>query len=68
MSRNKFELIFTTLLVPLDAAMIFAAFWTAFYIRFSGVYPFTSIMPKTDYLNWVLVVIPIWLVFFAFNK
>ncbi len=68
MSRNKFELIFTALLIPLDGLMIFLAFWTAFYIRFSGVYPFTSIMPKSEYLNWVLIVIPIWLIFFAFNK
>ncbi len=68
MNRNKFELIFTSLLIPLDAAMIFAAFWAAYFIRFSGVYPFTGIMLKSEYLNWVLIVIPIWLVFFAFNK
>lgn len=68
MSRNKFELIFISLLIPLDAVMIFAAFWVAYFIRFAGFYPFTTIMPKLEYLNWVLIVIPIWLVFFAFNK
>jgi len=68
MSRNKFELIFTFMLIPLDALMLFVAFWAAYFIRFSGIFPFSSLMTKSEYFVWVLIVILIWLVIFAFNK
>src|SRR3989344_5636462 len=57
MNRNKFELIFNFLLLPLDAAMIFLAFWLAFLVRFTGWVPFTSVMSQTEYLRWLIVLI-----------
>ena len=68
MNRNKFELIFNFLLLPLDAAMIFLAFWLAFLVRFTGWVPFTSVMSQTEYLRWLIVIIPVWLVLFSLNR
>jgi len=48
--------------------MLLAAFWTAYLIRFSGIITFSSIMPKNEYLKWVFLAIPIFLILFAFHK
>ena len=68
MSRNRFELIYTALLVPLDAIMLFLAFWSAYLIRFTGIITFSSIMPKDEYFRLVFLAIPIFIILFAFHK
>lgn len=69
MKKNRLELIFCALQIPLDSLMIFLAFLLAYFIRVKGdILPVASIMPLSEYLKWILVLIPIWLLVFVVNK
>ncbi len=69
-SRKKYsELIFSVLLVPLDALMLVLAGVSAYHLRFSeliqGVRPvFYNLAPQT-FLLFTMSIIPLWLLIFA---
>lgn len=57
MKRSR--LIFTALLLPIDALMILGAFILAWWLRTQIEY--TYIMPFGDYLKFILWILPLWL-------
>src|SRR3989338_5698534 len=66
---KKPELIFSALLVPLDLAMLVAAGFLAYILRFSAWFNefslATAVFPLRDYLPFVLAAALFWLVIFA---
>lgn len=67
--RKRSELLFTFLLLPLDACLLFAAFVVAYQLRLiesiSGQYDY--ILPFSDYFRFILLFLPIWLLIFALS-
>ncbi len=57
------KLIFTALLVPVDAVMIGLAFVVAYWLR--TLLEYTYLMPFGDYLKFVFWIIPLWLITIA---
>lgn len=68
MITKKSELIFKLFQIPFDAIMIFASFMVAYYLRVeAGVLPVSFIISLDQYLNWLVVIIPLWILIFAIN-
>lgn len=64
---KRSELLFATLLLPIDAAMIFAAFWLAYYTRVeSGALPVSNVFPFGEYVGISVLITLVWLAIFAF--
>lgn len=67
--KNKFELFFSFLLLPLDYLMILLAGISAYYLRFSDYYidirPAIFDLPFSEYFQVLLGVSLIWLIVFA---
>ncbi|MBI4022765.1 sugar transferase [Candidatus Berkelbacteria bacterium] len=60
---KRSELLFTVLLVPMDALAVFLGFLLAYQLRTAE--PVIYILPLGDYLRFVLGVLPLWLLTFA---
>jgi len=58
---KKSEIIFDCLLVPIDLLMIICAFIFAYFLRS---YNYVLPVNLTDYLKWIVMVLPIWLIVF----
>ncbi len=64
---KRSELFFTVIKIPLDLAMIVAAFIVAYWLRnFFQFVPVTYIEPLPAYLKFMLVTLPIWFIVFIF--
>jgi len=62
---KRSELFFTFLLVPIDLLMIISAFVIAYYFRtFFEFVPIVYVEPLRDYLKFVFMTLPIWVVVF----
>lgn len=65
---KRSELLFSMLLVPLDAVMIFAAFLLSYYARVeSGALPVAYVFPLNQYVAIVAAITAVWLVIFALS-
>jgi len=65
---KRSELLFSFLLIPVDAAMIIASFVLAYYIRIkTDILPVNSDVSFVHYLSYVLYILPIWLIIFALS-
>lgn len=65
---KKSELIFTTLLVPIDILMVLLAFVFAYKLRmYYEVVPAVYYQPLGEFLRFAVYTLPIWVVSFAFN-
>ncbi len=68
---KRFELIFGIIKIPVDAAAIIGAALVAYAIRYSDAFlrfrPATVTIPFDDYFRTVLVIAPIWILFFALS-
>jgi exopolysaccharide biosynthesis polyprenyl glycosylphosphotransferase len=63
---KRSELLISTLLVPLDAAMIFAAFILSYYTRVeSGALPVSNVLSFHEFARAAVGVTAVWLVIFA---
>lgn len=66
---KKSELVFTAILVPLDALMLFLAGIAAYFLRFSpgisDVRPISFDLPLANYIGLVLLMIPLFVLSFA---
>ncbi len=63
---KRSELLFSSLLLPVDAAAIFGAFMLAYYVRIeSGVLPVSSMLPLPRFAQMVLLITLVWLAIFA---
>ncbi len=63
---KRSELLFSTLLLPIDAAMIFAAFLLSYYLRVeSGALRVSTVLPLPRYILISLLITAVWLVIFA---
>lgn len=61
---KRSELIFTFLLVPIDALMLIISFVVAYYLRkYQG--EIVEFWPFADYIRFVLTVLPFWIIIFA---
>lgn len=60
---KRAELYFSILLVPLDAAMILAAFFVAYQIRTQA--DVIYLLSQDAYLQFVLMLLPLWIIIFA---
>lgn len=66
---KKLNLFFAFILLPIDVAMIISAFILAYYLRFDlEVVPASSTIPLQEYLRYSVYLLPIWVMFFAFNS
>ena len=64
---KKIDQLFTFLLVPIDALMILIAFICAYQFRAEAFgFPVIYIWPFDQYLRFTLLMLPIWIVAFAF--
>lgn len=65
---KRSELLCTFLLIPVDLAMIFLSFLTAYWLRtYFEFVPVVYVEPMTTYLKFIIETLPIWLVVFIFN-
>lgn len=55
--------LFNYILLPVDVLMILVSFALAYYIRVQ--YEVISIWPFTEYLNFILLFLPLWIIIFA---
>ncbi len=63
---KRSELLVSTLLVPLDAVMIFTAFILSYYFRVeSGALPVSFVLPFDSYVQYAVLITAVWLVIFA---
>lgn len=63
---KRSELLFSTLLLPIDAAMVFAAFVFAYYTRVeSGALPVSYVFPLSRYVMVAGAITAVWVVIFA---
>lgn len=63
---KRSELLFSTLLLPVDAVAIFGAFMVAYYVRIeSGVLPVSSMLPLSRFAQIAFLITVAWLVIFA---
>lgn len=63
---KRSELLISTLLIPLDAAMIFGAFVLSYYTRVeSGALPVSFVLPFDDFAKAALGVTVVWIIIFA---
>jgi exopolysaccharide biosynthesis polyprenyl glycosylphosphotransferase len=68
MDVKKSELFFKVAQMPVDAAMILASFMFAYFLRAeAGFLPVSYIIPLDQYLHWLIIIVPLWLVIFAIN-
>jgi exopolysaccharide biosynthesis polyprenyl glycosylphosphotransferase len=68
MDVKKSELFFKVAQIPVDAVMILASFMFAYFLRAeAGFLPVSYIIPLNEYLRWLILIIPLWLVIFAIN-
>ncbi|MEJ7662390.1 MAG: hypothetical protein WKG07_23895 [Hymenobacter sp.] len=59
---KRSELLFSSLLLPVDAAAIFGAFMLAYYVRIdSGVLPVASMLPLAQFAQLVFLITLVWL-------
>ncbi len=64
---KRSELFFTSIKIPVDIAMIVAAFIVAYWLRTSFEFiPVVYVDPLRVYLKFVLVTLPIWFIVFVF--
>ena len=64
---KRSELFFTVIKIPVDIAMIIAAFFVAYKLRiFFEFIPVTYVDPLYVYLKFVLITLPIWFIVFVF--
>lgn len=64
--KNKSDLWWAFILLPVDAAMILAAFVSAYFIRVNlESFPISYVWPFPQYLKFVLILVPMWLAIFA---
>ena len=65
---KRSELLFSFLLLPIDAAMIVVSFVLSYYIRIKAdLLPVNSDVTFKQYLWYVIYILPIWLIIFALN-
>jgi len=65
---KKSELLFKIAQIPVDAIMILTSFMIAYFLRAeAGFLPVSFIISLDQYLQWMIIVIPLWLIIFAFN-
>ena len=68
---KRFDLIFAIIKVPVDIIAIAGAAFVAYAIRYSEFFlrfrPATVTIPFNDYVRAVLLIMPIWIFFFAIN-
>jgi len=65
---KRSELLFSFLLLPIDAAMIVISFVVSYYIRIkTDILPVNSDVSFKQYLWYVVYILPIWLIIFALN-
>jgi len=65
---KKSELVFKIAQIPVDAIMILASFMIAYFLRAeAGFLPVSFIIPLDQYIKWLTIIIPLWLVIFAIN-
>jgi exopolysaccharide biosynthesis polyprenyl glycosylphosphotransferase len=65
---KRSELLFSFLLIPIDAAMIIASFVMAYYFRIkTDILPVNSDVSFKQYLWYVIYILPIWLLIYALN-
>lgn len=65
---KRSELFFTFLLIPVDILMIILAFVLAYKYRlYFEIVPATYFEPFREYLKFILVFIPVWILVFAIN-
>src|SRR3990172_9959522 len=64
---KRSEIIFTTLLVPFDIAVVFLAFIFAYWFRSAVEIPKTSLQmwPFIQYITFILPFLPVWTFFLA---
>lgn len=65
---KRAELLFALLLIPSDLLAIFLAFTTAYLLRANvEIPPVTFLWPLVDYLEFILITLPIWILVFAWS-
>src|SRR3989304_5907953 len=65
---KRAELLFALLLIPSDLLAIFLAFTTAYLLRANvEIPPVTFLWPLVDYLEFILITLPIWVLVFAWT-
>lgn len=65
---KRSELFFTFLLIPVDAAMILAAFVLSYKLRFYFEFvPATYFEPFGTYLQFIIILLPVWIGVFALS-
>lgn len=68
MDIKKSALLFKAAQIPVDAIMILTSFMIAYFLRVeAGILPVAYIIPLNQYIEWLLIVIPLWLGIFAIN-
>lgn len=65
---KRAELLFALLFVPSDLFAIFLAFTTAYLLRANvEIPPVTFLWPMADYLEFILITLPVWILVFAWS-
>jgi exopolysaccharide biosynthesis polyprenyl glycosylphosphotransferase len=65
---KRSELFFSAILAPLDAIMIFLAFFLAYFLRVRLEFiPVDYVWPLGQYLKFIILILPFWLLIFAIN-
>jgi len=65
---KRSELLFSFLLLPVDAAMIIVSFVLSYYLRIKGdILPVNSDITFSQYLWYVVYILPFWLLVFALS-
>jgi len=65
---KRSELLFSFLLLPIDAAMVAVSFVLSYYIRIKAdLLPVNSDVTFKQYLWYVIYILPIWLIIYALN-
>jgi len=64
---KKINQLFTILLLPVDAIMVFASFLIAYFARAGAIaFPVVYIWPFDQYIKFAAQILPVWLIAFAF--
>lgn len=66
MSSKRSDIIFSLLSIPVDAGMVFLSFLAAYWLRSqTEILQIVYLWPLRDYLTFVLLMLPFWIIVFA---
>lgn len=65
--KKRSELLFSLILVPIDYIAAITGFVLAYIVRLSAEKPIAYQIPARQYLKFMLVLLPVWILFFALS-